>query len=170
MPRLQGQSSELGELTFDLTEPEISIGRAEGNTIRLNDGSVSSRHAILSFTEDDYTIKDLNSTNGTRVNGTKIVQQKLQRGDAVHIGNLQFQYQSETGGEIQPLPEPTQAQEFNVASQSARPANFVNAAPFPKPNSAKEEKKYYSILTVVGVLTVLAVVGWALRLFVLEAQ
>lgn len=170
MPRLQGQSSELGELAFDLTEPEISIGRAEGNTIRLNDGSVSSRHAILSFTEDDYTIKDLNSTNGTRVNGTKIVQQKLQRGDAVHIGNLQFQYQSETGGEIQPLPEPTQAQEFNVASQSARPANFANAAPFPKPNSAKEEKKYYSILTVVGILTVLAVIGWALRLFILEAQ
>ncbi|MEZ5405495.1 MAG: FHA domain-containing protein [Verrucomicrobiia bacterium] len=170
MPRLLGQSSELGELAFDLADPEITIGRAEGNAIRLNDGSVSSRHAVLTFTEDDYTIKDLNSTNGTRVNGTKIVQQKLQRGDVVHIGNLQFQYQSETGGAIQPLPEPTQAQQFNVANQSARPANFVNAAPFPKTNSEKEEKKYYSLLTVVGILAVLAVIGWALRLFILDVK
>ena len=168
MPSLISQSSELGNVVFELAQPEISVGRAEGNAVRLNDGSVSSRHAILTFTDDDYTIKDLNSTNGTRVNGTKIVQQKLQRGDVLHIGNLQFQYQSETGGAIQPLPQPTQALEFNAANQSARPANFVNASPFPKPNSAKEEKKSYVIAGVLGGAALLAVIGLIVRLFVLE--
>lgn len=168
MPTLISQSSELGNVVFELTQPEISVGRAEGNGVRLNDGSVSSRHAILTFTDDDYIIKDLNSTNGTRVNGTKIVQQKLQRGDVLHIGNLQFQYQSETGGAIQPLPQPTQALEFNAANQSTRPSNFVNAAPFPKPNPTKEEKKSYVVVSLLGIAALLAVVGLMVKLFILD--
>ena len=167
MPSLISQSSELGNLVIELTQAEITVGRAEGNTVRLNDGSVSSRHAILTFTEDNYTIKDLNSTNGTRVNGTKIVQQKLQRGDTLHIGNLQFQYQSETGGAVQPLPQPTQALEFNTTNQSKRPANFVNASPFPKPNAAKEARKSYAMVRLLGIAALLAVVGLVARLFIL---
>ena len=48
----------------------VSIGREEGNALRLNDERVSRFHAKVQLDGDDYILTDLESTNGTRVNGT----------------------------------------------------------------------------------------------------
>jgi hypothetical protein len=66
----------------------LQIGRAPDNDIVLNDGSVSKHHAQLVInSSDDVGIVDLNSTNGTSVNGAKIVgYQKLGENDIVKIG------------------------------------------------------------------------------------
>src|SRR6516165_10778885 len=64
----------------------VSIGREEGNSLRLNDERVSRFHAKVQVDGDDYILTDLESTNGTRVNGTAVQIRRLRIGDRVGVG------------------------------------------------------------------------------------
>ena len=76
---------ERGSVYRDLPTP-LNIGREEDNQIRLNDERVSRFHAKVQEHEGRYIITDLESTNGTRVNGHPITMHVLQLGDQVNIG------------------------------------------------------------------------------------
>src|ERR1051325_8932804 len=67
-------------------EVPVSIGREEGNSLRLNDERVSRFHAKVQVDGDDYILTDLESTNGTRVNGTAVQIRRLRIGDRVGVG------------------------------------------------------------------------------------
>ncbi|MBI4180033.1 FHA domain-containing protein, partial [bacterium] len=47
-----------------LIDPEVSVGRGDGNAIQILDPSISRNHAIFKFTPDGYVLNDLNSFNG----------------------------------------------------------------------------------------------------------
>src|SRR3989475_12758687 len=64
----------------------VTIGREEGNVLRLNDERVSRFHAKVQLDAEDFIITDLESTNGTRVNGTVVQIRRLRFGDRVSIG------------------------------------------------------------------------------------
>ena len=74
-----------GRVFRDLPIP-VTIGREEGNGLRLNDERVSRYHAKVQFEDGDVIVTDLDSTNGTRVNGTAIQIRRLRAGDQVSIG------------------------------------------------------------------------------------
>jgi predicted component of type VI protein secretion system len=74
-----------GRVYKDLPIP-VTIGREEGNGLRLNDERVSRFHAKVQVEEGDIILTDLDSTNGTRVNGTAIQIRRLRPGDQVSIG------------------------------------------------------------------------------------
>lgn len=69
---------------------ETVVGRDEGCGIRLDEPSVSRRHARFLVQDDDVTVADLNSTNGTLVNGRKVKAGgvSLQGGDTIRIGGV----------------------------------------------------------------------------------
>lgn len=69
--------------TFELTDDKITVGRLPDNQIRLEDNTVSSHHAKMIRKNDYYVVRDLNSTNGTRVNGQRIVETRLYHGDVI---------------------------------------------------------------------------------------
>src|SRR6266850_549027 len=71
-----------------LVRDEITIGRQEGNTIRLTERNVSRRHARLVKENGHVLIEDLGSYNGVRVNGEKITAPtRIKEGDLVEIGD-----------------------------------------------------------------------------------
>jgi pSer/pThr/pTyr-binding forkhead associated (FHA) protein len=74
-----------GRVFRELAVP-LTIGREEGNILRLNDERVSRYHAKIQFDNDDYIITDLESTNGTKVNGTVVQIRRLRFGDRVAVG------------------------------------------------------------------------------------
>jgi pSer/pThr/pTyr-binding forkhead associated (FHA) protein len=74
-----------GRVYKDLPIP-VTIGREEGNGLRLNDERVSRFHAKVQVEDGDIILTDLDSTNGTRVNGTAIQIRRLRPGDQVAIG------------------------------------------------------------------------------------
>ena len=74
-----------GRVYKDLPIP-VTIGREEGNGLRLNDERVSRFHAKVQMEDGDVILTDLDSTNGTRVNGTAIQIRRLRPGDQVSIG------------------------------------------------------------------------------------
>jgi pSer/pThr/pTyr-binding forkhead associated (FHA) protein len=67
-------------------EPPLTIGREEGNTIQLSDERVSRFHAKVQVDHETVVLTDLDSTNGTRVNGEDIQLRNLKYGDLIHVG------------------------------------------------------------------------------------
>ena len=74
-----------GRVFRDLPVP-VTIGREEGNVLRLNDERVSRYHAKIQTEEGDVILTDLDSTNGTRVNGATVQIRRLRAGDQLSIG------------------------------------------------------------------------------------
>lgn len=78
--------------TFTLDTEGMPIGRDGTNAIRLNDSEASRRHARLETEQGQWWIVDLQSSNGTMVNGKPVVRQRLSTGDRVEIGGTMLIY------------------------------------------------------------------------------
>ena len=85
------EGNDKGRAFKDLPVP-VTIGREEGNSIRLNDDRTSRFHAKIQFEDDDIILTDLESTNGTRINGTVIQMRRLRPGDQISIGRSTLLY------------------------------------------------------------------------------
>jgi hypothetical protein len=70
----------------------VTIGREEGNALRLNDERVSRYHAKIQTEDGDVILTDLESTNGTRVNGAAVQIRRLRAGDQISIGRTMLLY------------------------------------------------------------------------------
>jgi signal transduction histidine kinase len=71
---------------FELVGDTIGLGRESSNAVQLHDTEVSRQHAEIRRTETGYVLVDLNSSNGTFVNGLRIEQHNLTSGDHVQVG------------------------------------------------------------------------------------
>lgn len=96
MPRLVIRSGPLANQEFPLNPGTNHIGRAEGNEVCLDDASVSHSHCSIVVGDEAFTIIDLNSTNGTAVNGDPIQSARLKSGDAVRLGSLECVFVADT--------------------------------------------------------------------------
>jgi len=86
----------------------MSIGRKHENDIQLNDLTVSGRHALISKVGENIYIEDLNSTNGTLVNGNYVSKLALKHGNVVQVGHHLFTF-------------------FNNDKESYEPTMFIRA-------------------------------------------
>jgi len=72
-----------------LERSPVSLGRASGNGIQVLDGTVSKEHAELALAGERWTIRDLGSRNGTRVNGRDAISAlPIAAGDRVEVGHV----------------------------------------------------------------------------------
>ncbi|MBG6076764.1 FHA domain-containing protein [Polaromonas sp. CG_9.11] len=78
-----------------LTKDRTSLGRRPYNDIVIDNMAVSGEHAVLKISGAEGHIEDLNSTNGTYVNGKSVKKQLLHHGDTVEIGKYKIQYVDE---------------------------------------------------------------------------
>ncbi|MBL6748988.1 MAG: FHA domain-containing protein [Nevskia sp.] len=95
MAKLVISDAEGGTREYPLTKERVSIGRHPDNDISLNDKAVSGKHAVVITILHDSFLEDLNSTNGTLVNGKQIAKHPLSDGDTIGIGRNTIKYHSE---------------------------------------------------------------------------
>jgi len=81
-------------MEYVLRAEETLIGRNPTTDVTLLDENISREHALILFDPetDAYTIEDLQSTNGTKVNGKGVRSHELQPGDEIQIGHTKFQF------------------------------------------------------------------------------
>lgn len=89
-----GKSRELA-----LDKERVTIGRHADNDIALNDKAVSGHHAVVITILSDSFLEDLDSTNGTLVNGKQVAKHPLSHGDSITIGRNTLVYESEQTGD-----------------------------------------------------------------------
>jgi len=83
-------------MEYELSAEETLIGRNPTTDITLLDENISREHSIILFDEETggYTIEDLQSTNGTKVNGKGVRSHELEHGDEIQIGHTVFRFLS----------------------------------------------------------------------------
>ena len=76
---------------IELESPQMTVGRSEQSDIVLHGTEVSRAHALLSSDQGVFSVRDLESSNGTFVNGLKIQRQKLRHQDVI-IGDYELRF------------------------------------------------------------------------------
>src|SRR5207244_11121949 len=97
MPKLILTTEAQGKVAYEFAERSITIGRAPDNMIVIDDPSVSNRHAHLALSGETYRLKDLDSTNGTKVNGVPITETALRFEDWTRLGALEARFEPDVG-------------------------------------------------------------------------
>ena len=82
---------------FELAEPILRLGRDASNLIQIHDTEVSRHHAELRRSDDDFILADLDSSNGTFVNGQRVRSHRLASGDQIQIGATLMLYTGPPG-------------------------------------------------------------------------
>ena len=165
MPRLIVTTETQGKIGYELTEDLISAGRASDNVIIIEDPSVSGRHAQLERSGETYRLKDLDSTNGTRVNGIPIKETKLRFDDRIRFGGVEARFESDVTGS-QPLPK---IKEIGAAPAdlSVAPVDFANASPFQR--RAKDRDPGRTATLAVVAIAILAFLGSMVAVLTMHA-
>jgi hypothetical protein len=106
---------------YNMNKERYTIGRLPDNDIRIDNAAVSGHHSLIINILNDSFLEDLNSTNGTYVNGKLIKKHALQHGDVVTVGHHQLRFVEDD--EAQDEFEKTM-----VIQPSSRPVEKVRAA------------------------------------------
>ena len=80
-----------------ITKDKTTLGRRPYNDIVIDNLAVSGEHAVLQMVGSDVFIEDLNSTNGTYINGKAVKKQLLAHNDTVEVGKYKIKYMVEDG-------------------------------------------------------------------------
>lgn len=80
-------------MKFPLIKEVCTIGRKEGNDICLQDPNISRIHARIEQGDQDYTLVDMGSTNGTFVNGKRVIKATVKSGDNIKVGKTELKFQ-----------------------------------------------------------------------------
>jgi pSer/pThr/pTyr-binding forkhead associated (FHA) protein len=126
--------------THDFVGHKLTVGRLGDNDVQLDEGSVSSRHAEIEVGEAGAVLRDLDSTNGTFLNGEQVTgEAALQEGDEIYFGGVRSVFMAPAAeAAAEPLP-PAAPVELAVASEgTGRPANFSYLSPLPRPAKARD--------------------------------
>lgn len=121
MAKLVLLSAGLTGRSHELSVDKTTIGRVEDNTFQIAEASVSSHHCEILLRGGDVVVKDLNSTNGTFINGEKVGESILKPGQVLRLGQIEMRLEN------------------GAASAASAPASAPAPAPAaPRPPSGKK--------------------------------
>jgi transcriptional regulator with GAF, ATPase, and Fis domain len=98
-PRLVAIAGPLKDSVFALPQGDLSIGRDAANVLSVPDPSVSRRHCVVSRDSETFRVRDLESRNGTLVNGTPVQTDQIRHGDQIAVGDSIFVFLLHEGAE-----------------------------------------------------------------------
>ena len=143
---------------YDLGQ-SLTIGRLPDNTVIIDNPAVSGHHARVFWDGSAFVVEDLNSTNGTFVNDTRIVRQHLTDGDTVLIGKhkLVFDQSADVEPSIQPAtPRAVAGLHDTVYLDTKKHKELLSKGPVQWPNKKHEPATTPPARVMVGVLRVLS--------------
>ena len=112
---------------YELSVEKTTVGRVDDNAFQIVEPSVSSHHAEIILRGNDVVIKDLNSTNGTFINGEKVMEVVLKPGQTLKLGNVEMHLEGKDGAGAPP-----------AGAKAATPAPAAPAAK--KPDSSGQTR------------------------------
>jgi pSer/pThr/pTyr-binding forkhead associated (FHA) protein len=161
MALLVGMSADVKGRRFEIERDEVKIGRRQDNDIVINDPSVSSHHCCIVRSDRKYGIRDLESTNGTRVNGAAVAEQRLAPKDIVQIGSVEFMFDGEdVETDAADLAATTEIEV--TAAPVAAPDSFRSVSPFGSRRS--DTRIWWGLITIVALLALVLLVIFFVRL------
>lgn len=159
--------------TYELNVEKTTVGRVEDNAFQITEPSVSSHHAEIILRGNDVVVKDLNSTNGTYINGEKVTEAVLKPGQVLKLGQVELRLEGKDGAGAPPAgkaatppPPPKKSQTGTQTSKIQRGGvklnEFQEAKEAPKFQTtafAKKSNKVTVIFISIAIVLGLVIVG-----------
>ena len=152
--------------TFELNKDVMSIGRRDGMDICIKDSSLSGHHADIIRGERDgkyfFTLRDNDSTNGTKVNGVPVTEQELKNSDLILFGAVEVLFDGNDGNVDPGSYSPTITLDIDNLDSSSTVSNALNLNPLAnieKQKAALTQKLIIAALAVAGLALIVAI-GW----------
>ena len=161
MPRLVLLTEGFTGRSFELKAERSTVGRLEDNNFQIPAPSVSSHHCEILLKGNDVVVKDLDSTNGTFINGEQVTEAVLPVGQAVRFGSVEARLEASapTGAsgkkvldKTTVLPQGVKLNELESGTQKI--TNFDKNSPFKK----KSNKTKWVFIGIGGLLVVIIIV------------
>jgi pSer/pThr/pTyr-binding forkhead associated (FHA) protein len=114
---------------YNMSKERYTVGRLPDNDIRIDNAAVSGHHALIINILNDSFLEDLNSTNGTYVNGKIVKKHALQHGDSITIGHHTLRFVESESDE----PEDEFEKTMVISPRDAARMQMPSAAIAPKP-------------------------------------
>ena len=161
MAVLIGMSSTVKGQKYELDREEVFIGRNAQNTISVEDTAVSGRHCSITRDGHKYTLVDLGSTNGTRLNGAVVGKSILRPKDIIQLGAVELMFDGIGVDTGDVAAKSTTAPVEALSEPVAVPETFKTASPF---GSRKDSRKPWVIATaILGVLIAVGLVFFVIK-------
>ncbi len=153
--------------SHDLKTDKTTIGRVEDNSFHIAEGSVSSHHCEILMRGNEVVVKDLNSTNGTYINGEKVSESVLKPGQILRLGQLEMRLETDATAasaatkkkldQTSVIPQGVKLNEFEQGTQRAK---FDANSPF-----AKKSNKPALVFVGVGAVLILVIIAFLIISF-----
>jgi hypothetical protein len=117
MAKLQVLSGPMAGQSYELKVDTTTVGRVEDNAFQIADPSVSSHHCEILLKGADVVIRDLNSTNGSFINGDKITESVLKPGQTLRLGQIELRIDDGS-----PMPAPSASKPASASAPAPAPA------------------------------------------------
>ena len=167
MPRLVLLTEGFTGRSFELKAERSTVGRLEDNNFQIPAPSVSSHHCEIQLKGSEVVVKDLDSTNGTFINGEQITEQALQVGQTVRFGSVEARLEASapTGASGKKVLDKTtvmqQGVKLNELEQGTQKiTTFDKNSPF-----KKKGNKTTLVFIIVGAVIGLAIIGTLVYVF-----
>ena len=165
MARLVLLSEGLTGRTFELKSETTTVGRVSDNAFEIPESSVSSHHAEIVRRGADVFVRDLNSTNGTFINGEQITGESiLKPGQILRLGTIEMRLEI---GDAAPTKKKTQLEQTRVIPQGVKmdelegagaPPQFDKQTGFEK--KSNKGQKVFAVLVVIAMLALIGALVW----------
>jgi len=168
MAKLVVHTESLKGLSHELKVERTTIGRVEDNTFQIADPSVSSHHCEILLKGTDVVVKDLNSTNGTFINGDRVSEATLKPGQTLRLGQVDLKLDGPTSASKKQLdatmviPQGVKRDELGTALSSGGKLNE-------KAGFHKKSNKLNKIFFVGGGVVLLIIVGLIIYAFIAQS-
>lgn len=160
MPKLVVLSDGQAGRSCELTAEKVTIGRVEDNSFQIAEASVSSHHCEVVLRGAEVVIKDLNSTNGTFINGDKISEAVLKPGQTLRLGQVDLKLDTPVAAPA--VPATKKPVEGSAPSQGVRlgegETGQKSVSLDKNPAFAKKSNKTNMIFIVIGAILALAII------------
>ena len=162
MPRLVVLSEGLTGRSYELKVEKTTVGRIEDNAFQIPEGSVSSHHCEVLMRGNDVVVKDLNSTNGTFVNGQQVTGEAVVKpGQILRLGTIEIRLESGDGKAAsgKKVPDQTMVLPQGVKFNETQGTKAIN--PFPK--KSNKGTKVFIVVAIVVFLAIVGIILYALK-------
>jgi len=164
MARLVVLSEGFTGLSHELKAEKVSVGRVEDNAFQIAESSISSHHCEIVKQGEDYLVRDLNSTNGTFIDGEPVTEAVLKPGHLLRLGQVEVRLETGAAGaatkkpleKTMVLPQGVKMQDLDSGSRRS-----VDAAT----GFAKKTNKANRVFIIIGILLGVVIVAVMIAAF-----
>ncbi len=158
--------------THELKSEKTTIGRVEDNMFQIAEPSVSSHHCEVHLRGAEVVVLDLNSTNGTFINGEKVTEKVLKPGEVLRLGQIEMRLETEaTAAAAQPKKiEQTLVMQRGVSLNELDQGSKAGGFDTKGTGFSKKDNKVNKIFVIIGVVLGLIIAGLLLYVFLIAGS